>query len=87
MCSMDKDVQESLNYLPVKCVPLLLTNVFGVRKRLKSSFSTLTVFVDVRCLHLNISGHLEKLSTIIRYSDHLEVQTSRCVTSSTDHPF
>ena len=58
MWSMDKDVQKSLNSLLVNCVLLSLANVFGILKRLKSSFNSLTVFGDVRCLHLNISGHL-----------------------------
>ena len=51
MWSMDKDVQKSLNSLPVNCVPLSLTHIFA---RLKSSFNTSTVFADVGCLHLNI---------------------------------
>ena len=66
MVYMDKDIQKYLNSVQLNFVLLSLTKVFGTPKRLKSSFNTFTVFLDIGCLHLNISDHLEKQSTIIR---------------------
>ena len=63
---MNTDRQNFFNSVSVNYVLLSLTNIFGVPKRLKSSFNTFSVFADVGCLYLNMAGHLEKLSTIIR---------------------
>ena len=51
MCSIEKDVQKFLNLLLVYIVLLSLSKVFGTLKRLKSSFNTFTIFVDVGYLH------------------------------------